>query len=48
MIRNDLYTSWDTYELDDKVFDDDLHCKSNDGLSIMFENDLHKSINLEE
>ena len=46
MIQNDLYTSYDTLELDNNVFDDDPFCNGYDDASMFFDNELYKSVNL--
>ena len=47
-IQNDLHNSYDTSELVDNVFGDDLLCIDNDEPSIMFHNEMCKSVNLDD
>ena len=48
IIQNDLYTSYDLSEFDDSVFDDDPLPNDNDDISIMFDNELYKSVNFDD
>ena len=48
MIQNDLYTSYGTSDLDDHVSDDDSLCNDCDDTKIMFDNELYKSVNVDD
>ena len=47
-IQNDLFSSYDTPELDYIVFDDDPFCNNYDDTSTMFDNELYKTLSLDE
>ena len=48
MVPNDLYTSIDNSDSDDKVFDDDPFCKNNGDQLFMFDNELSNSVTLDD
>ena len=47
MVGKNLYTSFDTFELHDIFFDDDLFCNAYDATSLLFENELYKTIKID-
>ena len=47
MIQRYPYTTCDYFELDDYVFDGNLLCNDYDDTLNMFENELHRAINLD-
>ena len=48
MVHNDEYTSCDTSELDDKIFNDDAFCDDYDDTSKLFDSELYKFVNLDD
>ena len=48
MIQIDLYTSYDSSKVDDNVFVDDPFCNIDDDQSIMFDNEIFKSVKMHE
>ena len=48
MLQIDLHTSYDNSEFDDDVFDDDPFYNKDDDQSFRVDNDLYKSVRLDE
>ena len=48
IVQNDLYSSYDDSELDKNSFEDDPFSNDDDGQSIMFDIEFHKSTFLED
>ena len=48
MVQKDQYNSYDNSDFDVNVFDDDPFCSSIDDQSFMFDNELSKSVKLDD
>ena len=48
MIRVDLYTSYETTELCRTISADHPLCKDNDETSLIFDNAIYKSVNIDD
>ena len=46
-LRNDSYSSNNKFEMNDNLFDDDPLCNDYEGTSATFDNELHKSVDLD-